>query len=352
MRGGETSSALSEKRVILVGGSGGVGKTTVAAALGIALARQGHRTIVLTVDPARRLATALGLEGFHGDVQRIPLDDSGGELWASMLDTQRDFDRIIHRFARSADQRDRILRHPLYRKTVDSLGGTHEYAAMERLLEFAADARYDRVVVDTPPAQNALDLFAAPQRMSDFLDRSVLGWFTRQDQPLLRMFRSGTRMAMKLLHRVLGSHFLDDLADFLEQLGGMEEGFRTRHLEVLQLLRHESTAFLLVTDASEARYRESVAFRRVLQEKGIRLAAILANRLEPPVPGATRWLDEHPGAQGEWLRYHAAVAEAEGEWLARLAEAFPDVAMHRIPRAEGDLHEISRLAELGAEILR
>ena len=171
---------IEDKRIILLGGPGGVGKTSLAAALGIALSQRGHRTLVLTVDPARRLAQALGLDNFSFEVERIQLPNPDHVLFASMLDSERYFDRLIARLARNPEQRERIIKNPLYRTMVDSLGGTHEYAAMERLLEFAKDDRFDKIIVDTPPTQNAVELFSAPLRLAQFMDTSVLKWFQGQ----------------------------------------------------------------------------------------------------------------------------------------------------------------------------
>ena len=164
---------FKEKRVFMVGGPGGVGKTTLAAALGIQLASAGFKTVVLTVDPARRLAQALGFEGFKTDLQKVDIPGvPDSTLYATMLDTQRYFDKIIHRFAKTEQQKERILNSPIYRTMVDSLGGTNEYAAMERLLEFAQDNRFEKIVVDTPPTQNAIDL-------SRHRNGSPTSWTTR-----------------------------------------------------------------------------------------------------------------------------------------------------------------------------
>jgi anion-transporting ArsA/GET3 family ATPase len=175
-----------------------VGKTTLAAAMALQYAIAGYRTVVLTVDPARRLAQALGFTDFTKDLQAVPLPDGAkGSLQASMLDSQRYFDRVIERFATSPAQKERVLSNPLYRAMVDGMGGTHEYAAMERLFEFSQDSSFEKIIVDTPPTQNAIDLLSAPARMADFMDNSVLKWFRASPRYSLSFFRQGTRLAMK-----------------------------------------------------------------------------------------------------------------------------------------------------------
>lgn len=347
---------LSQKNVYLVGGPGGVGKTTLAASLAIRLAEQGHRTMVLTVDPARRLAQALGFKDFTNEVQRVTLPDHpDAVLYASMLDTQRYFDKIIERFASSPEQRDKLLNHPLYRVTIDNLGGTHEYAAMERLLEFATDKNFDKVVVDTPPTQNAIDLLSAPQRLADFMDNSVLQWFQRGEKPFFRLFMSGTRLAMKVLQRLLGGEFFDSLSSFIDDLGGMQQGFQRRNLEVLELLRSPSTAFLLVSYPSQVRYLESVAFKQTLQENRISLSALILNRLEPEPPPPTG-LEMLPAETREPLQqvlsFYQGLFVQEQHWAARFAAAFPNTPAVRIAKRGGALHDLATLSQIGEMLIK
>jgi len=271
---------LANKKIILIGGPGGVGKTTLAAALGVSLGLRGYRTLVLTVDPARRLAQALGFKDFAYSIKKVISQDYPElQLTASMLDSEHYFDKVIERFARSPEQKKKILENRLYRTMVESLGGSHEYAAMERLLEFVSSDEYDKIIVDTPPTQNALDLLQAPQRLANFMDNSVLKWFQKKGG--LVLFQRGTQMAMKALQTILGSEFLDNLAAVLGDLEGMQAGFRSRHLAVMELFRDPSSAFVLVTQASEARFLESVEFHKTLQKENIALERLILNRLEP-----------------------------------------------------------------------
>lgn len=334
------NALFDQKRIFLVGGPGGVGKTTLAAALGVQLAQAGYRTVVLTVDPARRLAQALGFETFPKDLHEIPIPGAKGALFASMLDTERYFDRVIEKFATSAAQREKVLGNPLYRTMVESLGGSHEYAAMERLLEFAKAPAFDKIVVDTPPSDNARELFEAPQRLADFMDGSVLKWFQGGGKLYTQFFRTGTRLAMGALKLVFGGEFLDSLGTFLADLEGMQAGFRNRNLEVIATLQSPTTGFLLVTVPSEARAQDCEQFQATLRDKQIPLARLVLNRLEPEAP---------PVSHDPFKRivdYQSALHAQQTKWK-DVIRGFSKVDTVLIPRRIGALQDVSTLSELG-----
>ncbi|MSP19409.1 MAG: ArsA family ATPase [Bdellovibrionales bacterium] len=340
-----------EQRIFLIGGPGGVGKTTVAAALGVSLALEGYKTVVLTVDPAKRLAQALGFKNFTSDLQAVSLpQQKETKLFASMLDTQRYFDKIITRFAASERQRDKILNNRLYRIMVESLGGSHEYAAMERLLEFTKDTSFEKIIVDTPPSQNALDLLNAPQKLADFMDNSVLSWFQNSKTPF-SLFRQGTRMAMKVLEKLFGSDFFKALAEVMDDLEGMHKGFRDRNLEVLALLKSDTTGFFLVTYPSEIRFSESQHFIRVLKEKRIPLSGVILNRIEPA--GPLRLLDSValPKITREEievvLRYRAELVSQQQYWLSKFNEAAGTLSQIRLEKRTEDIHDLETLSQIG-----
>jgi anion-transporting ArsA/GET3 family ATPase len=343
------ASALAEKRIVVVSGAGGVGKTTLSAALAVALAAQGHRTVVLTVDPARRLANALGFERFSDELTRVAA--AKGELWASMLDARRYFDKVIERFAGSEEQRQRVTEHPLWRLTLDYLGGTQEYAAMERILEFAGDARWDRIVVDTPPTQNALDLFAAPERLASFMESSVIRWFREGDGGGL--FARGGKLALGLLEKVLGGEFLGRLSDFLKQLGGMESGFRDRHRAVMELLRGPEAAFVLVSSATDSRLAESLAFAEAVGAHGVGLEAVVLNRVDVPPASPSALAGDGP-AYDEARRLLRFLEEAHREQQ-RVVDAFratfPAVTLRIVERSDSPVHEVGALETLGDKLL-
>lgn len=343
-------SGLGEKRIVVVSGAGGVGKTTLSAAMAVALAARGHRTVVLTVDPARRLANALGLENFSEDLTRIAAAE--GELWASMLDARRYFDKVIERFAGSEEQRKRVTDHPLWRLTLDYLGGTQEYAAMERILEFAGDAKWDRIVVDTPPTQNALDLFAAPDRLASFMESSVIRWF-RDGESSGGLFARGGKIALGLLEKILGGDFLTRLSDFLKQLGGMESGFRDRHRAVMELLRGPEAAFVLVSSATESRLAESVAFADAVKAHGVDLEAVVLNRVDAATapPSAVQGDGADAAAARAVLRFLDEAHREQQAIVARFRAAFPALPIRIVERSETALHDVPHLNALGEGLL-
>lgn len=352
-------SEWSDRRIIVVAGSGGVGKTTVSAALATAFALRGDDAVVLTVDPARRLANALGLDGFSQELQQVALPTGAtGRLRASMLDSRRYFDRVIERFAKSPEQRERIQNHPLWRLSLEYLGGTQEYAAMERILEFAKDPTIRRIVVDTPPTQNALDLFAAPERLAAFLESSVLKWFRPGSGSFfgLDLLRRGSRVALALLQKVLGGDFLERLGQFLQQLEGMEVGFRERQKEVLALLRSTETSFVLVSHPSGPRFAESRAFKNALTDQGIDLPCVVLNRVEPKPPDAARSGDAPPSGEDlaraeRILEFQRALFAAEKGWRERFRGLDAKAEVHVLERRSEPVHSVAELSQLGRTLL-
>jgi len=334
-------SLLGDEKIILIGGPGGVGKTTVAAALGVHLAESGLRTLVLTVDPARRLAQALGLSQLGSELQTVEVSGTGS-LKVSMLDTQRYFDKIICRFAKDEKQQRKILQNSIYRTMVDSLGGTHEYAAMERLYEFADLPDYDRIVVDTPPSQNALDLFQAPQRLAEFMENSVIKWFQGPTPRYLQFFRHGTKLAMKLLQTVFGAEFLDRFAALMNDFDGMQNGFRERHLALMNLMQSDRTAFFLVTYPSEGRYLECRAFLETLTTLKIRLRGLVLNRVEPSVPQS---MPQGADAFRPWWEYQRARIAEQARWREKFGDL--SASLRSLPRLGQDIHNTRSLSQLG-----
>ncbi len=348
-------SAWKDKRVFLIGGPGGVGKTTIAAALGVHYAKAGKKTVVLTVDPARRLAQALGFAGFDSELQKVEIPDApNAQLYATMLDTQRYLDKVMSRFAKSEAQRDKILNNPLYRATTETMGGTEEYAAMERLLEFAQDPQWDKIIVDTPPTSNAVDLLSAPQRLASFMDSSVLRWFQGEKPGYLGFFRKGTKLAMKFLEKVLGSEFITTFSEFMDDLDGMQAGFRDRNLEVVSLLQNPQTAFLLVSYPSETRYQECEAFLETLRERRIPLSALILNRVEPEFPPSWEITDDDEAhfRINQILQFYGALRRAQNVWAERFEKAMGEIPSRRLPRRTGALHDLPALAELAALLVK
>ena len=236
---------LQRTRLVVCVGAGGVGKTTTAATLGLCGALRGRKVMVLTIDPARRLANSLGLASIGNQETKIDLAnlgfDTSGELWAMMLDSRSSFDALIRRVASDEGARQRILDNHVYRHMADTFAGSQDYMATEALYDVVSSGKYDLVVLDTPPVKNALDFLESPGRLINFLDERVLRWFLRPYDPNAVFGRSllmGTSAVVyRLLAYVFGRHFLDDLAQFFQDFQGLYEGFVHRNQAVVDLFR-------------------------------------------------------------------------------------------------------------------
>jgi anion-transporting ArsA/GET3 family ATPase len=287
-----------ERRVIVTVGRGGVGKTSVAAALALAAAASGRRTLVMTIDPARRLANALGLADFGNlehEVDPLAVAAAGAHLraplWAMMPDVKRTFDDVVKRTAVDAEQRRRILENRIYRQAASALAGSHEYAAVEKLYEVYRSRRYDLIVLDTPPSQNALDFLAAPNRVVAFLEQEsvqlLLKPYLMASKASLRLFSVGTSLIYRSLGHLAGLDTMRAIAEFVLIFQGMYEGFRERAARVHELLHSNELAFVLVGTARGPGYESMLDFRESLLAAGVKPRALVLNRVHPlPYPPA------------------------------------------------------------------
>jgi anion-transporting ArsA/GET3 family ATPase len=279
---------ISERHPLLIFvGSGGVGKTTLAAAAGVLSARQGNDTLVMTFDPSLRLKQALGV-GEEARLQEVPVAlDAPGALHASLLDARQTFDRLIERYAPDEESRRRVIENRFYQHLSGSLGGILEYMAVERLFEVATSGRYQQVILDTPPTRQALDFLEAPARIVAFLDSGALrialkNWFD-EDGRLKAASRWGLlgRRAERFLDEVVGMDLLRDMAEFFQAFGPLYEGFRERARQVEALLRSPQTRFVLVSGPGEERIPDTLFFARRLEQAGYHLGPIVVNRVHP-----------------------------------------------------------------------
>ena len=277
--------AIRRSQVLVTTGAGGVGKTTTAAAIGLAAAHAGRRCLVMTIDPARRLAQALGLDELGSTPQQVSVPTGDGELWAMMLDMQSTFDSLIDRHATSASNARAIKGNRIYKTLSSTLSGTQEYMAMEKLHELHDDGSWDLLVIDTPPTRNALDFLEAPKRMTSFLEgrllRLLLKPATSVGKGYLRFVGAGATAFMKVAGKVTGMDLLNDLADFFGNFEGMYEGFKERADEVLDLLQQPTSQFVVVTAPQPPPLREAKFFLDRLEQEGLHLAGVVVNRISP-----------------------------------------------------------------------
>jgi anion-transporting ArsA/GET3 family ATPase len=370
------------KEIVVSTGSGGVGKTTTAAALGAtAAARLGIKVLVLTVDPARRLASALGMERFGNVETRVPdsaFDEAGveaqGELWAAMLDTKQSWDDLIRLHAPDAATRDAILANPLYQNITGKFVQSHDYVAMERLYEIHNSGRYDLIVVDTPPTRNALDFLDAPERMAEFFSSRLLRWLIAPYRSRVVGFAS--KPFYTVADRILGTQFLEDIAEFFILFQSMYDGFVERAHAVTELLGSPQTTFLVVSTLEVAPSREAAYFLSLLAEREYHMGALVLNKVLPDLlldKAATESarvlakhgtevgaeLDERLGSNmahmgsvltevGRSFLDYQVVARREAEQRRELA-SIPDLTLS-VPYFDDDIHSLAGLLRLGEGI--
>ncbi|MFM2076924.1 MAG: hypothetical protein RJA49_814 [Actinomycetota bacterium] len=376
---------LAAKEMVVVCGSGGTGKTTVAAALGAqAAVNIGGRVLVLTVDPARRLATALGLGSFGNTAVRVApqaFADAGvecrGELWVAMLDTKAGWDELIRRHAPDAALREQVLANPLYRNITGRFVNSHDYIAMEQLHDLHASGDYDLVIIDTPPSRNALDLLDAPGRMKEFFGSRLLKWLTVPYRS--RFFTMASKPFYQVADRVLGSRFLQDIAEFFILFQTMEAGFVSRAAQVERLLTDDRTTFIVVSTLEAAPAREARFLADELHRRRMPLGAMVLNRTLPAAvrqaavvkssaalrdvaadAAQVRELAKAAGAKpaevkrvlgevADRFRDITVVAGREAERRSELASAAPVTAV--VPTMPTDVHDLGTLLTLGTHLL-
>lgn len=383
---GSLDTLLAAKEIVICTGSGGVGKTTTAAALGaMAAATLGGRVLVVTVDPARRLANAMGLERFGNVETRIPDElfkqaghDPRGQLWAAMLDTKLSWDELVRAHAPDAETRDAILANPLYVNITGRFVQSHDYIAMERLYDIHRSGDYDLIIVDTPPTRNAIDFLEAPERMADFFSSRLLRWLTAPTRS--RLVARASRPFYTIADRILGSQFLEDIAEFFLLFQTMYDGFVERSRAVTRTLADHRTTFIVVSTLEPAPVREARFFVDALVARRLHLGAIVLNKVLPHwfrAPGSTavaQRMASQPDtlaaalgdldAQDDVARVLAEigqsflnfelVAKREAEQRAELSSELPGDAglVATVPYVDHDVTDIAGLLELGESLWR
>jgi anion-transporting ArsA/GET3 family ATPase len=377
---------LATKEIVICCGSGGVGKTTTAAAMAaMAATYHGGKVLVLTVDPAKRLANALGLEQFGNVERRVPDEafaavgvEPRGELWAAMLDTKQSWDDLVERHAPDAATRKAILDNPLYQNVTGKFVQSHDYIAMERLYEIHSSGRYDLIVVDTPPTRNAIDFLEAPERMADFFSSRLLRWLIAPYQS--RLFNVASKPFYNVADRILGSQFLQDIAEFFILFQTMYGGFVERAKAVTRTLSDRCTTFVVVSTLESAPVQEAEFFVGALSDRDLHLGALVLNKVLPTylrstaatkvarsfTADADRLADEvHTGMGdvgahddvarvlrevGESFLNYQVVAKREAELRDELSTV-PDVVA-TVPYFDSDIFDLQGLLALGGAIWR
>lgn len=348
-------AALEGKRVVVCAGAGGVGKTTTSAAIALGLAARGARAAVVTIDPARRLANALGLDRLENEPQRIDADrlaghglEITGELWAMTLDPKRTFDELIAGLAPDERSRDEVLANRIYQQISEAVAGSQEYTAMAKLYELHRDGGFDVIVLDTPPSRNALDFLDAPDRLTGFLEGRALRAFLAPTGLAAKVLGRGTSVVFGALRRVTGVELLEDLSTFFRSLGGLLAGFRERAAGVKALLADPDTAFLVVASPEHEPVQEAIYFGGKLREAGLPFAGLVVNRVHAPVQG-----DVPAGIEADLavrVRQAAAeldaLADRDAAEIRRLTDELDAEHVTVIPHLPDDVHDVDGLVAI------
>jgi anion-transporting ArsA/GET3 family ATPase len=376
---------LRDSRIVVCVGSGGVGKTTVAAALALQGALEGRRTMVLTIDPARRLAEALGLAGLRAGGEKIDaarLEAAGlrapAELWAGMLDQTSAWDQFIARHSPSEEVRDTILANPFYLNLSRSFAGSTEYMAIEELARLEETGTFDLIVLDTPPSRHALDFLEAPRRLEEFFDRSVLGWLAKPASAGWSVWKTASRSArfvFEKLEEATGLQALSEISDFFAAIESLIDGVTERSRTVRALLQARTTSFVLVTGPDEQVLEDAEGIVARMKDLGVSLRGVVMNRIQDT--GGVELADGGAAAGEESIErlrhalVQAGVAPQVVEWMeetlrVRLLQASAqavrrevfeadlpaEVPVRAVAEQQRDVHDLGGLAAIGAALMR
>lgn len=350
---------LQKHKVIVCAGSGGVGKTTLSASLGVRAAELGLRVLVLTIDPAKRLATALGLETLSNKEIRVPGQTFKGELWASVVDSKTVFDEFVVQHVKDQAEREKILKNRLYDQLSTTLSGSQEYTALEKLYQVSKSGKYDLVILDTPPAQHAVDFLKAPEKMYALFQNAIVKWFLPQDTAvsgLRGLIDRGTKAVFQALETLTGAAFLEELREFFHVIRSLQSTIQEHSGEIHTLLTGTSSTFVVVTSFDETKIQEAKQFRKLLLSTGYNLSTVIINRAFP-----------------EWLNVEEAKIEVQNELLSKLRTDYLDLKDYfsrhqdsfarfasemsreldvlRIPDFDQEIHDLQSLEKVANELV-
>jgi anion-transporting ArsA/GET3 family ATPase len=352
------SALVDDRHIIICTGTGGVGKTTTAAVLALEAARRGRRAVVVTIDPAKRLADTLGIKEL-GNTPALIEGDWPGELWAMMLDTKSTFDALVATYASDEEQADRILGNRFYRNISGALSGTQEYMAAEKLYELHESERFDLVVVDTPPTRHALDFLDAPRRLTAFLDHKLFRTLVVPTKAYMKAVNLAAQAVMRTMGRVVGTEALEDGLAFFSAFEGMEQGFRERAAHVQALLTQPTTAYVLVASPRADTVAEAAYFADRLEKSAVPVAALIINRVHPRFgkglgPAArkrAKALATTPlGGLARNLAEFRTMADGEERHLVDLTERVAPAPVARVPFLPHDVHDLDTLTEIASHL--
>jgi anion-transporting ArsA/GET3 family ATPase len=343
---GSLLELIDRAHIVVCAGTGGVGKTTTSAALGLIAAERGRSVVVVTIDPARRLADALGQHALTNSPMHIEgVGANGGSLHALMLDTKETFDDLVLRYSRDEEQATRILNSRFYRNVAGSMTGTGDYMAMEKLHDLHESGQFDLIVVDTPPTRNALAFLDAPRLISRLLENRLYRVLVTPTRGIARTATTAVHAVVRQLTRVVGADVVDDAIAFFRAFDGMEHGFEQRAQDVLALLRSDAAAFVLVASPRPDTVDEACHFAMQLRGSDIAVRALVVNRLTPRFDG-TPIVEAGPHAIA--LADFQTLAAREHEHVARLRAVAPGAVVAEVPLLAEEVQDLAGLGRIGA----
>lgn len=348
---------IQEKQIIICAGSGGVGKTTISAAIAQRAASEGYRVLVLTIDPAKRLATTLGLTDTSGDYVRVPDQNFKGELWAAVVNSQKVFDDFIHQYIQEPEKRDIILKNRLYRQISTTLSGSQEYTALEKLFQAYNSKKFDRIILDTPPSQHAVDFLKAPQKMYALFQSHVVKWFLPQtSKSALRNFLDkSTKTVFKTLESLTGADFLEELRAFFLVIDSLRERIQSHSAEIHSLLVGQGSAFVVVTSFDAMKIEEARRFRKLLLASGYNLTTVVINRAFPEWAIKNESVDKKTELHKRLAVYYEDLkryySKNEDAFAVFSQELHDDLTVVRVPDFDQDINSLQNLDLVSRELV-
>ncbi|MCC6278747.1 MAG: ArsA family ATPase [Oligoflexia bacterium] len=350
---------LQSRKVLVCCGSGGVGKTTLSAALGVRAAELGLKTMVLTIDPARRLVSALGLEKLQNET---PIEGAfKGTLHAGMLDMKKTFDDFVIQFAPSPAVADRVLRNGVYQQLSTALSGSQEFTALEKLLQLTSSGKYDLVILDTPPTKHAIDFLNAPLKIHTLFQDSIIKWFLAPfsaiDKVSAAFWHRGTKMAFKVFETIVGNEFLTNLTEFFVSIRDWQKNLRDRAAEVHRLLTAQSTGFVLVTGFNAIKIEEARYFERTLKKGGFFLNLIIVNRAFPlwrdkavkSESGGVFRSENYKKLRDYYEKLNRFFSVQQNAFKSFAGEVRANTLVVRLPDLDQDIHDLESLKALAGQ---
>lgn len=336
--------ALQDAKVLVCIGTGGVGKTTVAAGLAWHQAKRGKRVLVLTVDPSQRLKTTMGLN-VTGEWVEIKNPQFTGQLSASVMDVRKTFDRFIRKATQESPEAERILQNRLYQQLTTHLGGSQEFTALENLYQATSSGQFDLVILDTPPAQHAIDFLEAPEKLARIFTEGVARWFRdpkgKGENFWLGLVQTGTRQVLRGLEMLTGSEFMGELSEFFRHIHSWQGQLEKRAIEAHRLLVHPQTHFVLVTAFDEGKLQESLQFAKTIRKQGYHLSNAIVNRVYPD------WIEDDRNSESRdpfYLQFREYYEQRRQRVAAFRQESGSDFSILEIPELEYDIRDLATVA--------